>query len=114
MGFDRFSAFHGIVAAHNIPLGETAAPFTQQRLRCRWVGLLLGSDATGLNGFNIKFFSLQHQMSGINIKKTQDCYQNLLYSMVPILHIHHRFMKPSVWLLIVPSGCQCPICYILL
>jgi len=30
-------------------------------------------------------------MSSINIKNTQDCYQNLLYNMIPILHIHHCF-----------------------
>jgi len=29
--------------------------------------------------------------------------------MVPILHIHHRFMKPSVWLIISPSSSQYPI-----
>jgi len=42
-------------------------------------------------------------MSGINIKKTQDCYKNFLYNMVPILHILHRFIKPSVWLIIALS-----------
>jgi len=45
-------------------------------------------------------------MSGINIKKILDCYQNLLYNMVPILHIHHCFMKPFVWLIIGPSSRQ--------
>jgi len=32
--------------------------------------------------------------------------------MVPILHIHHRFMKPSVWLIISPSSSQYLICCI--
>jgi len=32
------------------------------------------------------------KFSGFNIKKTQDCYQNLLCNMVPILHIHHCCM----------------------
>jgi len=27
-------------------------------------------------------------MSGINIKKTQDCYKNFLYNTIRILHIH--------------------------
>ena len=70
------------------------------------------SDATGLNHFNIKIFRLQHQMSGINIKTIQDCHQNLLCNIVPVLHIHHRFMKPSVWLIIAPSSCLYPIWYI--
>jgi len=48
-------------------------------------------------------------MSAINIKKTQDGYQNFLYNVVPILHIHHRFMKPSLWLIIGSSSCQYPI-----
>ena len=39
-------------------------------------------------------------MSGINIRKTQDCYQNLFCNMVPILHIATAFMKPSLWLII--------------
>jgi len=47
-------------------------------------------------------------MSGNSIKKTQDCYQNFLYDMIPISHIHHRFMKPFVWLIIAPSSCQYP------
>jgi len=34
--------------------------------------------------------------------------------MVPILHIHHRFIKPSVWLIISPSSSQYPICCIVL
>jgi len=35
--------------------------------------------------------------------------------MVSILHIHHRFMKPSVWLIISPSSSQYLIyCIILL
>jgi len=29
-----------------------------------------------------------------------------LYNMVPILHIYHCFMKPSVWLIIGSSSCQ--------
>jgi len=53
--------------------------------------MLVISDATGLNRFNIKFFRLQHQ------KDTR--LLNLLYNLVPILHIHYRFMKLSVWLI---------------
>jgi len=66
------------------------------------------SDATGIKRFNIKFFRIQHQMSSINIKKTQNCYQSLFSAMVPILHIHHRFVKPSVWLITAPSSQGCP------
>jgi len=51
-------------------------------------------------------------MSGINIKKTQDCYQNLLYNMVLMLNIHHHFMK--LWLMHAPSSCQYPICWVVL
>jgi len=79
-----------------------------------WCTTVNISDATGLNRFNIKFFTLQCQMSGINIKKTQDCYQNLLYNMVPLLHIHHRCMKPSLWLIIASLSCRYLICCIVL
>jgi len=54
--------------------------------------------------------SLQHQIfqaSTSNVKhqhqKTQDCYKNFLYNTVPILHIQHRFMTPSLWLIIAAS-----------
>jgi len=61
---------------------------------------------SNFSGFNI---SVRHQH-----QKTQDCYQNFLYNMFPILHTQHCFMKPSVWLIIAPSGCQYPICCIVL
>jgi len=61
----------GLASLSVTPLGLPLSPVTVLLYYLpRSLPSIVTSDATGLNRLNIKFFRLQHQMSGINIKKT--------------------------------------------